>query len=174
MANFAKIGMNGKVIQVVRLEDGLCHDADGNEVESIGAEYLENLTSWPREMWKKTSYNTHQGVYIDRETNEPHADQSKAFRKNVATIGCTYDEDRDAFITPKIHNSWVLNETTCSYEAPVTRPTYAQSSYTKDGSEYIYKIHWDEANQKWVGERLQEDPITAYDWNPSTSSWDAQ
>jgi hypothetical protein len=174
MANFSKIGYNSKVIEVVRLEDNLCLDADGIENEDVGAEYLENLTGWPRQMWKRTSYNTQYGVYIDRETNEPHADQTKAFRKNHGVIGCTYDEDRDIFITPKIHPSWVFDETTGAYTAPVTRPTYNQSKYTLDGTEYIYKVYWDEANEKWVGERLQEDPITVYDWNPSTSSWDAQ
>lgn len=72
---------------------------------------------------KRTSYNTRGGVYYDSETNEPSANQSKAFRKNYAGIGFTYDPQRDAFIPPKPFPSWVLNEETCLWEPPVPLPT---------------------------------------------------
>jgi hypothetical protein len=45
------------------------------------------------------------------------------FRKNFAGIGYQYDQTRDAFISPKPFNSWILNEQTCLWEAPVAKPT---------------------------------------------------
>jgi len=60
------------------------------------------------------------------------------FRKNYAGIGCTYDSARDAFIPPKLFPSWVLNEETCLWDAPVSRPD--------DGKLY----NWDEATTSWV------------------------
>ena len=87
---------------------------------------------------KRTSYNTLGGVYYDPDTKEPSADQSKAFRKNYAGIGYTYDSNRDAFIPPKHFPSWVLNETSCQWEAPIPRP--------QDGKNY----DWFERGQKWV------------------------
>lgn len=90
------------------------------------------------DVYKRTSYNTRGGVHYNPETNEPSADQSKAFRKNYAGLGYTYDAGRDAFIPPKPYNSWVLNETTCLWDAPVAMPT--------DGKRYS----WDEATTSWV------------------------
>ncbi len=87
---------------------------------------------------KRTSYNTLGGVYHDPDTREPSADQSKAFRKNYAGIGYTYDPNRDAFIPPKHFPSWVLNETSCQWEAPIPKP--------QDGKNY----DWFERGQKWV------------------------
>ena len=87
---------------------------------------------------KRTSYNTRGGVYYDPNSNEPGADQSKAFRKNYAGIGYTYDAVRDAFIPPQPYPSWVLNETSCLWDAPVPYPT--------DGKRYA----WDEATVSWV------------------------
>ena len=65
-------------------------------------------------IWKQTSYNTHGGV---------HKLGGIPFRKNHAGIGYTYDSQRDAFIAPKPFNSWILNESTCIWEAPVAKPT---------------------------------------------------
>jgi hypothetical protein len=87
---------------------------------------------------KRTSYNTRGGVYYDPNTNEPGPDQSKAFRKNYAGIGYTYDLTRDAFIPPQPYPSWVLDESSCLWEAPVPYPT--------DGKRYS----WDEATQNWI------------------------
>ena len=86
----------------------------------------------------RTSYNTSAGVYYDPETRQPTQDQSKAFRKNYAGIGYTYDPVRDAFIPPKPFNSWILNEDTCCWDPPV--------SYPNDGNQY----YWDEENLNWV------------------------
>ena len=95
---------------------------------------------WKKEtgqVHKRTSYNTRGGIHYDPETNEPSVDQSKAFRKNYAGIGYTYDESRDAFIPPQPYPSWILNEETCLWDSPVPYPT--------DGERY----NWNEENQTW-------------------------
>jgi len=79
--------------------------------------------------WVQTSYNTHGGV---------HANGGIPLRKNYAGVGYTYDAGRDAFIAPKPYASWVLNETTCCWEAPMP--------YPQDGKEYW----WDESITAWV------------------------
>ena len=111
MASFAKIGLNGKVIAVQHLNDDVMQDANGNSTEALGVDFLTNLTGWA--VWKQTSYNTF--------ANE-HKLGGTPFRKNYATVGGTYDEDRDAFIGPKPYASAVLNETTCQWEAPIPHP----------------------------------------------------
>jgi hypothetical protein len=112
MASFAKIGLNGKVIEVQSVVNEVLHDANGIEQESIGIDFLTKLTGWA--IWKQTSYNTHGGV---------HDKGGIPLRKNHAGIGYTYDEDRDAFIPPKPFKSWVLSESTCLWEAPIPMPT---------------------------------------------------
>lgn len=79
--------------------------------------------------WVQTSYNTHGGV---------HANGGTPLRKNYAGIGYTYDPTRDAFIPPKPYASWVLNEETCLWDAPVAMPD--------DGKFY----RWDEDTLSWV------------------------
>jgi len=116
MANFAKIGLNNKVIEIQTVVNEVLHDANGVEQEVNGIDFLTKLTGWA--VWKQTSYNGN-------------------FRKNFAGIGFTYDEDRDAFIEPKPYDSWVLNETTCLWEAPV--------AYPDDDNDYT----WNESTQTW-------------------------
>jgi len=86
----------------------------------------------------RTSYNTRGGVHYNPETGEPSEDQSKALRFNYAGIGYTYDEDRDAFIPPKPFESWLLDESTCLWKAPVDHPD--------DGQMY----RWDEESTDWI------------------------
>jgi hypothetical protein len=112
MASFAKIGLNNKVIEVLSVVNEVLHDSNGIEQEVIGIDFLTKLTGYP--IWKQTSYNTHGGV---------HSFGGIPLRKNHAGIGYTYDETRDAFIPPKPYNSWILNEDTCVWEAPVAHPT---------------------------------------------------
>ena len=126
MASFAKIWLNSKVIEVLSVVNEVLHDSNGVEQESIGVDFLTKLTGWA--IWKQTSYNTQGGV---------HNNNGIPFRKNHAAIGYTYDEDRDAFIPPKPFNSWILNENTCLWEAPITMPI--------DGQRYI----WNETKQNW-------------------------
>ncbi len=126
MASFAKIGLNSKVIEVQSVVNEVLHDADGVEQEINGIDFLTKLTGWS--IWKQTSYNTKGGV---------HSSGGTPFRKNHAGIGYTYDEDRDAFIPPKPFNSWILDEDTCLWEAPV--------AYPDDGQDY----EWNETDQQW-------------------------
>jgi uncharacterized protein (TIGR02466 family) len=112
MASFAKIGLNSKVIEVLSVHNNELLDANGIEQEVNGIDFLTKLTGWA--IWKQTSYNTQGGV---------HKLGGTPFRKNHAGIGYTYDEDRDAFIPKKPFNSWILNEDTCKWEAPVSMPT---------------------------------------------------
>jgi len=126
MASFAKIGLNNKVIEVLSVVNEVLHDSNGIEQEAIGIDFLTKLTGWA--IWKQTSYNTKGGV---------HLLGGIPFRKNHAGIGYTYDEDRDAFISPKPFNSWILNEDTCLWNAPVAYPT--------DGKRYS----WNETTQNW-------------------------
>jgi len=116
MASFAKIGLNNKVIEVLSVHNEVLKDANGVEQESIGIDFLTKLTGWA--IWKQTSYNGN-------------------FRKNHAGIGYTYDEDRDAFIPKKPYASWILNENTCLWEAPVAKPD--------DGQNY----KWNETIKNW-------------------------
>ena len=126
MASFAKIGLNNKVIEVLSVVNEVLHDSNGIEQEVIGIDFLTKLTGYP--VWKQTSYNTYGGV---------HNNGGTPLRKNHAGIGYTYDEDRDAFIPPKPFNSWVLNEDTYNWEAPVTRP--------QDDNKYS----WNEQTLSW-------------------------
>jgi hypothetical protein len=120
MASFAKIGLNGKVIEVLSVANEVLHDSNGVEQESIGIDFLTKLTGYP--IWVQTSYNNN-------------------FRKNFAGIGMTYDEDRDAFIYKKPFNSWILNEQTCLWEAPVAKPTT-----TLEDNQYY---SWNESIINW-------------------------
>ena len=126
MASFAKIGLNGKVIEVLSVHNNELLDSNGIEQEVIGIDFLTKLTGWA--IWKQTSYNTHGGV---------HNNGGTPLRKNHAGIGMTYDEDRDAFIPKKPYNSWILNESTCLWEAPVAHPN--------DGIHY----KWNEFTLSW-------------------------
>ena len=155
MAHFAKLGINSKVISVEVVADNDCKNADGVEDESVGIQFLENIHGWP--LWKRTSYNT---------TGNTHKLGGTPFRKNYAGVGHTYDEDRDAFIPPKPHASWVLNETTCLWGAPVTYPTVQQyGDPTKN-----YNISWDEANTRWIATD-QETPTGNFRWDASAKAW---
>jgi|TARA_R110000823_G_scaffold274394_1_gene393342 hypothetical protein len=126
MASFAKIGLNNKVIEVLSVVNEVLHDANGVEQEAIGIDFLTKLTGYP--VWKQTSYNTHGGV---------HSSGGTPLRKNHAGIGMIYDEDRDAFILKKPYASWILNEDTCLWEAPV--------AYPDDGEKYT----WNEETTTW-------------------------
>jgi hypothetical protein len=112
MAHFAKV-QDGKVVQVIVAEP----------------EFFQTFVDTSPGEWIQTSYNTHGGV---------HTAGGTPLRKNYAGIGYTYDSQRDAFIPPKPFASWVLNDDTCLWDAPVSMPT--------DGKMY----QWDEAATNWV------------------------
>jgi len=127
MASFAKIE-NNIVITVVSVVNEVLKDSNGVEQEVIGIEFLKTLYNEPNAVWKQTSYNTHGGV---------HSLGGTPFRKNHAGIGYTYDSQKNAFISPKPFNSWILNEQSCLWEAPVARPN--------DGNRYT----WNEQTLSW-------------------------
>jgi len=94
------------------------------------------------EDWIQASYNTRKGVHYLPNSDTPSPDQGKALRKNYPGVGYTYDRTRDAFIPPKPHPSWVLNEFTCWWEAPVPCPPV-------DLEKQIVYV-WDEPTLNWV------------------------
>ena len=165
MAHFAKLGINSKVIGVEVVADDDCKNADGVEDETVGTQFLEHIHGWP--LWKKTSYNTRGGKHY-KEDNTESDDQSKALRKNFAGVGYIYDEDRDAFYTPKPFASWILNETTCLWAAPVDYPTVQE--YGDPAKRYT--ISWDEANTRWIATD-QETPTGNFRWAARAKAWGA-
>lgn len=112
MSHFAKV-VDGVVTQVIVAEQ----------------EFFQTFVDSSPGEWIQTSYNTHGGE---------HKLGGTPLRKNYAGIGFTYDRVKDAFIPPKPFASWLLNEDTCLWEAPVAMPD--------DGKVYF----WDEATTNWV------------------------
>ena len=144
MAHFAKIGMNGKVIQVLTLDDKDMKNADGVEDESVGQQYLETHNNWPAQMWIQTSYNTSGNKHNS-------GDNSKAFRGNYAGIGYEWDEDNNMFFPKKPYASWVKNTTTANWESPIGDApalTAEQTSQNEAGTNK-WQYDWNEDNQTW-------------------------
>lgn len=115
MAHFARLDENSNVLAVHVVNNNII-TIDGVESEQAGIDFLTDLHE--HTLWKQTSYNG-------------------TIRKNYAGIGYTYDTGRDAFIAPKPYGSWVLNEATCQWEAPV--------AYPLDGENYS----WNEETFSW-------------------------
>jgi hypothetical protein len=115
MAHLAEIGLNNEVIRVIVVHDNELKDENGVEQESIGAEFCRSLFGGT---WVQTSYNG-------------------TIRKNFAGVGFTYDSERDAFIPKQPYASWLLDEETCLWNAPVAKPE-DENSYT-----------WDEDSTSW-------------------------
>jgi hypothetical protein len=121
MAHYAKV-QNELVTQVIVAE----------------AEFFKTFIDSSPGEWIQTSYNTRGGIHYKPDSNDPSDDQSKALRKNYAGIGYTYNAQLDAFIPPKPFASWVLDEDTCLWNAPVARPT--------DDKRY----RWNEDTLSWI------------------------
>lgn len=119
MAHYAFLDQNNIVTEVI---------VGKNEGEE-GINWEQHYGNFRGQVCKRTSFNTYGGIHQLGET---------PFRKNYAGIGYTYDSQRDAFIPPKPFNSWVLNESTCNWEAPV--------AYPNDGQIYS----WNEETQSWT------------------------
>ena len=119
MAHFAEIDADNLVVRVLVVPDAQ---------ENRGQEFLADDLGLGG-TWKKTSYNTQGGV---------HALGGTPYRKNYAGIGYTFDAEKDAFIAPKPYASWVLDEATCNWEAPVAMPT----------DDKMYR--WDEETTNWI------------------------
>jgi hypothetical protein len=118
MAHFAKLDNENKVIQVVVIANNDILDSNKNESEQVGIQFCKTLFGVDTN-WKQTSYNS-------------------SIRKHYAGIGSIYDSVRDAFIPPKTFQSWVLDENTCDWIAPIPYPT--------DGKDY----KWDEPTLTWI------------------------
>jgi len=121
MAHFAKIGA-GSIVERVEV----VHN-DVATSEKAGADFLNGIYN-TADTWIQTSYNTFAGE---------HKLGGTPFRKNYAMVGGRYDQTRDAFIPIQPFASWILNEDTCQWDAPVAYPT--------DGQTY----DWNETNQTW-------------------------
>jgi hypothetical protein len=111
MAHFAKLGTGNIIEKVIVVSNDIA------TTEQAGVDFLNNLYN-SRDVWKQTSYNGN-------------------IRKNFAGIGYSYDQTRDAFIPIKPFNSWILNEDTCQWEAPVALPDTEN------------RYNWNEINQNW-------------------------
>ena len=116
MAHFAKINSNNIVTDVFVINNDVIKDSTGNEQESLGVTFCTQI--YGAGIYKQTSYNSN-------------------IRKNMATVGSTYDSNRDAFIRPKRYPSWVLDEDTCMWKAPIKVPS--------DDKQYS----WDESSKSW-------------------------
>ena len=101
MAHFAKLGKGNKVEQIVVVNNNVITDANGQEQEQLGIDFLNN-TFGTNDVWKQTSYNG-------------------SFRKNYAGLGFKYDQARDAFIEPQPFPSWSLDENH-DWQAPIPMP----------------------------------------------------
>lgn len=119
MSHFAQINSDNIVTQVIVIEQQTLNSGLWGDPNS----------------WIQTSYNTRGGVHYGAD-GQP--DGGIPLRKNYAGVGFTYDRGRDAFIPPQPFPSWVLNEDTCLWSAPVPYPT--------DGQQYT----WDEATLNWL------------------------
>ena len=116
MAHFAELGLDSIVNRVVVIHNNELLDENGQESEAKGAAFCRKLFGGN---WVQTSYNG-------------------TIRKNFAGIGYVYDAQRNAFISPKPYASWILNENTCQWNAPVAMPI--------DEKRYV----WDEATINWL------------------------
>ena len=127
MAHYALLDENNIVTEVIT----------GKEEGEDGVNWEQWYGEFRGQRCLRTSYNTKEGIHIYG--GEP-------FRKNYAGIGYTYDDTRDAFIPPKPFLSWVFNETTCTWDSPVPKPT-DWGQIDSNGDTIIYV--WNEENQIW-------------------------
>lgn len=165
MAHYAKIGLNNKVIAVNPVDNNIIINADKTEDDDLAIRHLISTTGWP--FWVKCSYNTRAGKHWNEE-GEESTTQDKALRKNFPGIGWTYDEDRNAFIPPKPFSSWILDEDTCIWKAPIDLPS--ENYRTSGDLTKPYPINWNEENQRWHAAENDTADEDKY-WDPNTSAW---
>ena len=144
MAHFAKLGSNGKVIQVLTLDNKDMLNADSVEDESVGQQYLETHNNWPAQMWIQTSYNTISNTHKS-------GDNSKAFRGNYAGIGYTWDEDDQIFWPKKPYASWVKHIESASWKSPIgDAPALTEEQTSQNTADtHSWSYVWNEANTTW-------------------------
>ena len=137
MAHFAKIGMNGKVIAVLTLNNKDMLNADGVEDEAVGQQYLQLHNNWPAQMWIQTSYNTYKNT---------HRLGGTPLRGNYAGIGHIWDEDNNLFYPKTPYASWVLNTTTATWHSPIGD---APDDLTDEEKAAYTRYVWNEADKSW-------------------------
>jgi hypothetical protein len=101
MAHYAFLSENNIVTEVISGKDESNYD------------WEQHYGAFRGQACKRTSYNTHGGV---------HSNGGTPFRKNFASVGHIYDPNRDAFIPPKPYSSWILDDATCLWNAPIAKP----------------------------------------------------
>lgn len=127
MAHYAFLNENNIVTEVIVGKD------EGED----GIDWEQHYGNFRGQVCKRTSYNTSAGV---------HKEGGTPFRKNYAGIGYTYDEKRDAFIPPKPYNSWVLNEDTCLWEAPIPQPDPVENGYYV----WVEELYQQDNTKGWI------------------------
>jgi len=142
MAHFAKLGSNGKVIQVLTLNNSDMLNADGVEDELVGQQYLETHNNWPAQMWIQTSYNT---------SGNQHRDGGTPLRGNYAGIGYTWDEDDQIFWPKKSFASWVKHIESASWKSPIgdAPALTAEQTSQNEADTHRWSYVWNEANTTW-------------------------
>ena len=122
MAHFAELDENNVVIQVIVINNDDMLDENGEEQEHLGVAKCQEVFGGG--IWKQTSYN-------------------KSFRFKYAGIGDIYNSEHDVFVQAQPYNSWVLNQETYSWEAPVPKPEPLNENGT-------HAWEWDEASTSWT------------------------
>ena len=142
MAHFAKLGVNGKVIAVLTLDNKDMLNADGVEDEAVGQQYLQLHNNWPAPMWIQTSYNT---------SNNTHKNGGTPFRGNYAGIGYTWDEDDQIFWPKKPFASWGKDTATASWKSPIgdAPELTAEQTSQNEAETHMWMYNWNEENQTW-------------------------
>jgi len=167
MGHFAEIKKDtNEVIRVIVVGN--------DDIDAHGGDYSESAEQWvasfhpndlyllnnkfngvyPETYWKQTSIHVARGV---------HSLGKTPIRKNPANVGSTYDKDKDAFIPPKLYNSWVFNEEICCWEPPIPEPTIKTYG---ENSKYVF--YWDEENIKWLA---YDENGNEFEWISSSFSW---
>ena len=134
MAHFAQIE-NNIVTQVIAVDNNDILDDQGNESEAVGIQFCTDLLGGT---WVQTSYNNN-------------------LRKNYASVGDTYDITKDAFIAPQPYPSWVLDEDTFQWEAPIPYPTFTEAD--------VIDTVWNEPTNEWVN------VYPSVTWDEKLVSW---
>ena len=142
MAHFAKLGANGKVIQVLTLDNKDMLNADSVEDESVGQQYLETHNNWPAQMWIQTSYNT---------INNTHKNGGTPLRGNYAGIGYEWDEDNQIFWPKKPYASWVKHVESATWKSPIgdAPALTAEQQSQNDAQTHNWGYDWNESGQSW-------------------------
>jgi hypothetical protein len=143
MAHYAFLDENNIVVEVIT-------GRDENEI-------VDNISDWEKHYedfrgltCKRTSYNTY--------ANQ-HKEGGVAFRGNYAGIGYIYDLIRDAFIPPSPFASWIIDDLTCQWKAPINKPT--------EEGDYV----WSELQIQWIIRPTKPDASTAWIWDYGTDQW---